>query len=330
MDYMPLSDNTARQVIDSTTVYHEFIRVRAQTRPYAGGMYWKKQGVYEYLVKTKPDNRQERVGPRSGKTERIYQDFTSRKAIVEARLASLRQALKEAERLNKALKAGRVPSMVVSLLQTIESAGLAGHFTVVGTHALYAYEAAAGVRIVQGALATQDIDLLRDARKRVKFLTSLGRLDSSMLGVLQRADPSFVRKQGQNETAINAKGFEVDFLRRMPEGDDPHPFRFSADEDDLWPVRAQRASVLTEARRFEHVVISANGRMTTMRTIAPESFVEFKRWMADSAPARPAAKRRRDKLQAGIVQALMDEGLLLAQAGSENPERQVPAGPHAP
>lgn len=316
MDYFPLSDNAARQVIDSTTVFNEFMRVRAQARPYAGGMYWKKQGGYAYLVKTKPDNRQERIGPRSAETERIYQDFTSRKAEVETRLASLREALKDAERLNKALKAGRVPSMVVTLLQTIENAGLAAHFTVVGTHALYAYEAAAGVRIVQRALATQDVDLLWDARKRVQFLTDLGRLDSSMLVVLQQADPTFVRKEGQNETAINAKGFEVDFLRRIPEGDDPHPFRFSGDEGDLWPVRAQRASVLTEAPRFEHVVISATGRMTTMRTIAPESFVEFKRWMADSVPDRPAPKRRRDKLQAGIVQALLDEGLLLAQAGS--------------
>lgn len=68
--------------------------------------------------------------------------------------------LKEAERLNKAVKAGRVPNMVVALLQTLDEAGLEQHFAVVGTHALYAFEAAAGVRIVQGALATQDVDLL--------------------------------------------------------------------------------------------------------------------------------------------------------------------------
>jgi hypothetical protein len=140
------------------------------------------------------------------------------------------------------------------------------------------------------------------------------KLDISMLSVLQRADPSFVRKEGQNETAINAKGFEVDFLRRQPEGDGPHPLRFSDDEGDLWPVQAVRASVLTNAPRFEHVVISATGRMTLMRTISPESFVEFKRWMAKKAQQRPEAKRRRDLLQAGIVQKLMDEGLLLSQA----------------
>lgn len=310
MDYIPLSDNAARQLIDSTTVFNEFVRVQAQARQYAGGMYWKRQQSYEYLVKTKPDNRQQRIGPRSPETERIYAEFTARKLNLESRLKSLNEALTDAERQNKALKVGRVPSIVVAVLQTLENVGLGEHFTVVGTHALYAYETAAGVRIVPGALATQDVDLLWDARRRVQFVTDLDRLDSSMLRVLQLADRSFERKEGQIETAINAKGFEVDFLRRQPEGDDPHPFRFSDDEGDLWPVQAMRASVLTNAARFEHVVISATGRMTLMRTIAPEAFVEFKRWLANKAPNRPESKRRRDRHQAAIVQALLDEGLL--------------------
>jgi hypothetical protein len=259
------------------------------------------------------------VGPRSPDTEKIYDEFTARKRELEGRLKSLRGALTDAERLNKALKAGRVPNMVVSLLQTLEDAGLSQHFTVVGTHALYAYETAAGVRIVQGALATQDVDLLWDARKRVRFMTDIGRLGSSMLRVLQQADATFVRKEGQLETAINAKGFEVDFLRRQPEGDDPHPFRFSDDEDDLWPVQAVRASVLTNAPRFEHVVISATGRMALMRTVAPESFIEFKRWMVAKVPQRLESKRRRDLRQADIVQALLDKGLLLGGAGVTSP-----------
>ena len=316
MDYIALSDNAARQIIDSTTVFDEFARVQARARQFEGGMYWKQQGNYEYLVKTQSHGRQHRLGPRSTATERIYQEFTANKREVESRYRSLRDELKSAERLNKALKAGRVPAMVVSVLQTIEDAGLGQHFTVVGTHALYAYETAAGVRIVQGALATQDIDLLWDARRRVRFITDIQRLDSSVLRVLQRSDATFQRKPGQNETAINAKGFEVDFLRRQPVGDDPHPFRFSDDEDDLWPVQALRASVLTSAARFEHIVVSATGRMALMRTIAPATFVEFKHWMAAEAPNRPEPKRRRDRRQADIVQSLLDNGLLLPSAGT--------------
>jgi hypothetical protein len=315
MDYIPLSDNAARQVIDSSTIFEEFTRVQAQARPYAGGMYWKQQAEREYLIKTAPNNSQKSLGPRSPESEKIYQEFSTHKRELEARLASLREQLRDAERLNKALRAGRVPSTVVAVLQTIEAASLGPHFTVVGTHALYAFEAAAGVRIVQGALATQDVDLLWDARKRVQFMTDLEKLDSSMLRVLQRADATFVRKDGQCETAINAKGFEVDFLRRQPVDGDPHPFRFSKDADDLWPLQAVRASVLTSAPRFEHIVISATGRMTLMRTVAPSTFIEFKRWMAAHAEQREAAKRRRDMRQADIVQSLLDNGLLLPIAG---------------
>jgi hypothetical protein len=311
MDYLPLADNAARQFIDSATVFDEYTRVQAQARKFSGGMYWKQHGGYEYLVRTQPDNRQSRVGPRSAETEKVFEEFTKRKLASQARLKSLRDALKDAERLNKALKVGRVPALVLGVLQALEDAGLGEHFIVVGTHALYAYEAAASVRIVQGALATQDVDLLWDARKRVRFITDLGKLDVSVLQVLQRADPTFQRKEMQNETAINARGFEVDFLRRQAEEGDPHPFRFSDDENDIWPVQAVRASVLTSAPRFEHLVVSATGRMAMMRTVSPETFVAFKRWMAAKATAREEAKRRRDIRQADIVQKLLDEGLLL-------------------
>ena len=262
-------------------------------------------------MKTKPRRRvQERLGARSEQTERTFMEYISRKKALESRLQSLREALTEAERMNKALKTGRTPDLVVRLLQALEDAGLFKHFTVVGTYALYAYETAASVRVAPGALATQDVDLLWDAR-RVQFMTDLEQSDSSVLKVLKRADPSFERKEGHNETAINARGFEVDFLRRQPVEDDPHSFRFSADEGDLWPVQAVRASVLTSAPRFEHVVISPTGRMALMSTIAPATFVEFKRWLAEAALQREVAKRRRDRLQADIVQDLLDQGLLV-------------------
>jgi len=310
VNYLPLPDNAARQIIDSMTIFAEHRRVQAEAKKFVGGMYWKRQGGYEYLVKTAADNRQWRLGPRTPETERTYLAFTQRKQETELRLRSLRGALADAERLNKAVRAGRVPNVVVALLQTLDEAGLGQHFVVVGTHALYAYEAAAGVRIVQGALATQDVDLLWDARRRLKFVTDLERIDTSMLSVLRRVDPSFRRKDLQNETAINDRGFEVDFLRRVAVDGDPHPFRFSADEDDLWPVQAVRASVLAEAPRFEQLVISVTGRMALMKTVAPGAFVSFKRWMAEAAPDRPPIKRRRDLRQAEIVQALLDEGLL--------------------
>jgi len=314
VNYLLLSDNAARQYMDSVTIFSEHARTAERARQYKGGMYWKVEGKYEYLVKTTPDNRQQRIGRRSAETEKIHADFTTCKHQVEERLRSLNEALQEAERLNKALKVGRTPATVVSVLQALHESRVHDYFTVVGTHALYAYEAAASVRIQQGALATMDVDFLWDARKRMQFLTTMARTQTSMLAVLQRADKTFQRKESQLETAINDKGFEVDFLRRQPIQQDPHPFRFTDDEEDLWPVQAERAGVLTDSPRFEQVVVSVTGKMAMMRTIAPESFVQFKLWMAEQAKHRDPAKRRRDVLQARIVQELLSEALLLPSA----------------
>lgn len=68
------------------------------------------------------------------------------------------------------------------------------------------------------------------------------------------------------------------------------------------------------------MVISATGRMTLMRTIAPESFIEFKRWMAAKLPQRLESKRRRDLRQADIVQGLLDKGLLMPMADRQPDE----------
>jgi hypothetical protein len=102
------------------------------------------------------------------------------------------------------------------VLNAFDQAGLSEYFTVIGTHALYAYETAANVLIQSGALATQDVDLLWDARKMVQFNSALQQHDASVLKVLRSADASFNRMDEQKESAINDKGFMVDFLRRMP------------------------------------------------------------------------------------------------------------------
>jgi hypothetical protein len=318
--FLPLSDQAARQLIDATTVFEEYRRVRKEAARLAGGMYWKKQGQYEYLIKTWPDNRSKSLGPRNAGTEQAYASFTQKKARTEARLKDLGEAVREAERMNKALRVGRAPAIVVEILQALEKAGLDEHFIVVGTHALYAYESAAGVRIAASALATKDVDLLWDARKRVQFLTDIKRLDGSVLGLLQKVDPSFERMEEQKETAINSSGFQVDFLRRMQVEGDPNPLPLTEAEGDLFVVQARRASVLNEAPPFEYVIVSATGRMVSMRTIDPAVFVQFKQWLG-ALPEREAVKRGRDRSQAEIVQAMLEQKLLvskIAVAGAAN------------
>ena len=199
---------------------------------------------------------------------------------------------------------------MVALLNRLASTQLSEHFRVVGTHALYAYEAAAGVRLDTDALATRDIDLLWDTRKRIIFSTQLARIDSSMLGVLKKVDPTFRMRQSQKYTAVNKDGFEVDIIRREQTGDDPHPIKLSDEDDDFWVAQARRGNVLLDSPSFSAVIVATNGTMARMSTVHPTTFVAFKRWLAGQRD-RDALKRRRDDLQADVVQKLVDEYLPL-------------------
>lgn len=210
--------------------------------------------------------------------------------------------------MNRALRVGRVDPLVVALLHRLASTQLSEHFRVVGTHALYAYEAAAGVRLDAQALATRDIDLLWDTRKRIIFSTQLARVDSSMLGVLKKVDPTFRIRKSQKYTAVNKDGFEVDIIRREQTDSDPHPIKLSDEEEDFWVAQARRANVLLDSPSFSAVIVAANGSMARMNTVHPATFVAFKRWLAGQADRDPL-KRRRDVLQADAVQELLEQYL---------------------
>ena len=129
-----------------------------------------------------------------------------------------------------------------------------------------------------------------------------------MIGLLQKVDKTFTKRAGQGYTAVNGDGFEVDVLRRPRRDGDQHPIRLSADEDDLWVTEAPRAEELSNAPAFSEIVVGTDGRMARMDTLHPAAFVHFKRWMS-SLPDREAQKRRRDALQADVVEHVLHEYL---------------------
>jgi hypothetical protein len=200
---------------------------------------------------------------------------------------------------------------------------VAAAFHVVGTHALYAYEAAAGVHLEAGIVATRDIDLLWDVRKRMRFWSQMERLDTTFLGLLKQVDKTFSLRTGQLYTAVNDEGFEVDILRRMAEQDDPHPIKLGRrskgeealtkpdDAEDFSVVQALRAGILLDKPSFDAVIVDRSGGMAVMRTVAPEVFVKFKKWLSGLRDREPV-KRQRDAAQAKAVEELIkDERLVI-------------------
>lgn len=307
--FVELNDDARRQFIDSNAAFQAMEAARQAALEVRGGMYWKRAGKTDYLIRTSLSNSQKSLGARNVETEAIFEHFTARKATVEQRESDLRESLVRHRKMNRALGVGRVPALVVGILNMLQSANIAEHFTVVGTHALYAYETAAGVLIMDSAaLQTRDVDLLWDTRKRLQFITQMQIQKSSMIGLLQKVDPTFSIRQDQRYTAANSKGFEVDILRREAIEDDPHPVRLSDDEDDFWVTQAKNAGMLVSAPRFSSMIVSTSGVMARMNTISPLVFCQFKRWLAQQ-PDREAMKRSRDLRQADLVEALIEEYL---------------------
>lgn len=308
LEFKDIGDDARRQYIDARSAFEALEAAQAEATGVRGGMYWKTVNGSDYLVRTSARNAQKSLGPRSAETEAMYASFMARKEQSDTRVKSLAAAVQRQQRMNRALFVGRVPTVVVDILNMMHRQNVAEHFTVVGTHAIYAYEAAAGVRVESAAIATRDVDLLWDTPKRFKLATQLKRLDSSMLALLRKVDKTFALRDGQPYTAVNSQGFEVDILRREVQEQDPHPAQLSDTEEDFWVVQARNAEQLVSAPRFSSVVVAANGTMARMNTVHPLAFVRFKRWLAQR-PDRDPLKVARDKLQADTVAQLVDEYL---------------------
>lgn len=314
--YIECTERQLRQYLDSRTTFEHVVQARKDAAEVRGSMFWRQVHGAEYLVRTNAGGGQHSLGRRSTETEDIHRRFADRKVRSVETLRARQEALQEARKLNKVFGVGRTPSIVVSILQELSKAGIADQFITVGTHALYAYESMCGVRVLSGALATQDIDLLFDTRQRVAFMTTMKRLDTSLISILRRADKTFAVMPDKLQTAVNSSSFEVDLIRRKAVDGDPHPLRMSDNEDDFWAAQIDSGERLVSARRFEQMVVSTNGEMAMMRTVHPLDFVAVKRALSES-PSRDALKRPRDALQARIVEQLWIDYMQPAEAASD-------------
>lgn len=212
-------------------------------------------------------------------------------------------------RMNRALRVGRMPPIAVKVISQINRAGLNQFLRTVGTHAMFAYETAAGVRMLSEVMTTMDNDLLYDARRRIKFAVALEAQAPSMLELMRKVDKTFVIDETERNTLVNNDGFQVDILRRMVAENDDNPITLApAGEEGVTVVPARRAQVLMDAPLFSEIVVSTTGEMARMDTVDPATFRDFKLWMSAQADRDPT-KRRRDRLQAEAVDEMLQERL---------------------
>lgn len=304
--FVELSEAQLRQLSDAQAVFLNLAEARKLAAAVRGSMRWKTVNGKDYLVRVSTRGTEKSLGPRDAVTEPMHAAFHQRKEQAQTRYKALQTRSEEMRRLNRAYKVGRTPTIVVKCLHALDAAGLADKFVVVGTHAMYAYETAAGVRVESGALATQDLDMLFDMNKLRAFVAQMNLSETrSLIEVLRKADPSFRVRPDKLETAVNNDGFEVDLIRRKAVDGDPHPLRMTDDEDDFWAVQADQGQRMTSGQKFSQMVVSATGEMAMMRTLHPLDFIQLKTELSQRV-GRDPLKAPKDRLQAATVQKLWD------------------------
>ncbi len=309
MDFQELNGDQSRELINSSQRFEAYLDALQRERGYRGSMSFVERSGTEYLLRDYYDEksglrRQKSLGRRDAATEATYQDFTAGKADSAVRRQGLMESLQRQAAVNRALRLGRVPEISARIVRALDGAGLLAHgIKIVGTNAVFAYEAAAGVHLPPELTTTEDIDMLFDARARIRLALDEDVPERTLLGLLKIVDKSFVRTPRKFQ-AVNASGFLVDLIK--PERNPPWKIEaasVSNHSSDLEPSPIGGLAWHESAPAFEAIAIDARGFPVRIVAPDPRAFAVHKFWLSEQ-PNRNPAKRRRDRLQAQAVAEL--------------------------
>ena len=170
LSWSPLTSNQVRTATDARQYFDVLTSAEAELASYPGWMFWKKYpNGREYLVHALDrTGKGTTLGARSEETEVRYAEFKDAQTKIKLRTRLARDHVDAQARFVKAARLNRLPRAAADVARGFESAGLQDEFLVVGTHALYAYEAIADVMFLPHMMETQDMDVLWDSSLRVQ------------------------------------------------------------------------------------------------------------------------------------------------------------------
>jgi hypothetical protein len=310
MRFVELEDQQRLNLVESDQLYRAWHEARQSLLQYRYGMRWVERNDKRYLVRfidARGNGRS--LGPESEKTHDVLAHFEAGKVRARERYNGLTERVRTQARLNRALRLGRLPTAAADILSAMNLSGLEREFLVVGTYALFAYEAMAAVHVDPSALASDDLDLCFDARRPLQLVTNkLQRSHTDgLLGLLQKVDKTYEPMHAQGVfRAVNAKGFMVDLITAGRSMQDSKPVTFGA--SDLVAAEVPNLHWLINAPKFQTVTIASNGRPVLMQVPDPRAFALHKAWLSQEQ-SRDPVKRQRDKGQAKIAVAIVGQYL---------------------
>jgi hypothetical protein len=309
VEFQELNGDQRREVVNSQQRYAAYRQAAERAKGYRGSMTWTEIKGHEYLIRSHYDKsgvrRQTSLGLRSKETEALKHEFEHGRADTQSRLKNLQEVMTRQSAINRAIALGRVPLIGAKIIRALDQAAILGAgVRVLGTNAIYAYEAAAGVHLDPGLTTTEDIDFLFDARGELAFAASEDLTHPSLLRLLQKIDHSFVRSK-QTFRAVNDDGYLVDLikpLRNPPWAEKGQ--QMGAHADDLLAAEIEGLAWHESAPSFEAVAIDERGEPCRIVATDPRVWAAHKLWLSKRQDREPV-KRKRDEAQAQIVGRLV-------------------------
>lgn len=304
MQFSVLRLDQARQIADIGQVYATLHEGRDRLLAhYRGTMRWKTIKGRPYLYR-RVGRKDTSLGPRSAETEAAKVAFDTGQASARAIVDAARRRLEEMAPVNRALGLGRVPQIAARILRKLDDERLlGGAVSIVGTNALYCYEAMAGGHFTSDLTATADIDLLFDSRARLQIVSEDFPV-SGLVGLIQSLDHSF-QKLPNGFRMVNRDNYLVDLIAPMPKHvvHAPPP-RLSDGPDDLVAAEILGLQWLVNGPKVSAVAVDARGLPVPMACIDPRHYALHKLWLSERED-RAAVQRQRDRAQAKAVAALI-------------------------
>ena len=302
----PLSDQQRLFLVESDQLYRAWREVLWRHQGYKYGMRWRNINGKDYLLRlTSATGNSKSLGPRTPETESIYEHFLEGKTNTDEKYQSLRARIESQRKLNRAIRLGRLPSIIGEILLALDKTQALSELRVVGTHAIFAYESMAAVELKMELLASGDIDLLFDVRKKMSLISKKLH-GEGILGLLKKVDKSFEISSAQGFRAINKDGFMVDLIGQDKGMSSPKPELIAS--GDLEIMEVPNLEWLANAPRIEQVVIASNGSPVLMPVPDPRAYAIHKAWLSQQSDREPV-KKQRDLNQALMVLNLVQEYL---------------------
>ncbi|MFZ2235537.1 MAG: GSU2403 family nucleotidyltransferase fold protein [Dokdonella sp.] len=309
-----LTDEQLRAAINLADAYESWLSLARQEPDFSDRMQWKTVAGRHYLYRIRDRNGNgTSLGPRSGDTERVHDDYQSSRSELRDRLARIIPTLDEAAAVYRALRLPMIDSYAARLLRELDLRELLGVVVLaVGTTAMAAYALEAACSLDSPAHATRDIDLTWIASEQP---------DGPVVWqALKALDDTFVVNSERSFQARNRDAREVDLLVGIDRAD-------TVKSEPIRPLASPEQDWLYRGKPLRRIVCGLDARPCGLVVPDPRWFALHKRWLSDK-PGRDALKKPKDRRQAEalwqMIRSNMPHYRIDAAFVSELPETLQP------